>query len=67
MHGGRWAIAGFLYQILGSLARREDPLCIWPILDGFPYDFTMEAETLLKQHVDREKQKAGDADRCRNH
>jgi hypothetical protein len=27
----------------------------------------MEAETILKQHADREKQKAGDADRRRNH
>ncbi|HXV83083.1 MAG TPA: HEAT repeat domain-containing protein, partial [Candidatus Binatia bacterium] len=61
-----------LYAILDlfdpcTLAKREDPLCIWPVLNGFPYDFTMEAETLLKQHVDREKQKAGDADRRRNH
>jgi HEAT repeats len=62
-----------LYAILDlfdphTLARREDPLCIWPVLDRFPYDFTMEAETILKQHVDREKQKAGRADRCRrNH
>jgi hypothetical protein len=42
-----------LYAILDlfdprTLARREDPLCIWPALDGFPYDFTMEAETILK-------------------
>jgi len=48
-----------------TLAHHDDPLCIWRTLDELPFEFTKEAERVLKRRVDREKQAAKSVDRNR--
>lgn len=48
-----------------TLAHHGDPLCIWPVLDKLPIEFTKEAEGVLKRRVDREKQAAKKVDQNR--